>query len=279
MLITMDCSTDANLEEADLAGVMSRRTALTTLGLAGAAVVLAACGGSSKSDSSATPSTGGTTSSSVTTAAPASCAVLSQEQEQGPYYYPAAAFRSDITDGKAGLPLLLRLSVMDIAACKPVANAAVDIWQADALGNYSDTSSGLYLRGLQMTDATGLATFTSLYPGWYPRRTNHVHVKVHVGGTAGPSYSGGHVSHTGNLFFPEEISTTVATLSPYKDNTSTRITLTNDFVYTGQQGSGSIMKLVPIDASTTERGYVASITLGIDPNATPSSLGISGTVS
>ena len=269
--------------------VISRRAALAMLGMVGAGALLTACGSSSPSSSSATtspsttepPSTSSTSTAAAgtTTSIPTVSCVLTQEQEQGPYYYPAAAIRSNITDGKAGVPMNLHVTVIDISTCKPVPNATVDIWEADALGAYSDTSSGLFLRGLQPTDAKGVATFTSIYPGWYPGRTNHIHVKVHIGGTIATKYTGGHVTHTGNLFFPEEISTAVARISPYTDNTSSRTTLTSDFVYHGQNGSGSIMTLTPIDPSKPEKGYVASIVLGVDPTATPSPIGISGTVS
>jgi protocatechuate 3,4-dioxygenase beta subunit len=109
---------------------------------------------------------------------------------------------------------------------------------ADALGEYSDTARGLFLRGVQLSDDDGVASFTSIYPGWYPGRTNHVHIKVHVGGTAtSDTYTGGHVSHTGNLFFPEEISVAVASLDPYTSNTAQRTVLTADQVYSSQNGS------------------------------------------
>ena len=60
----------------------------------------------------------------------------------------------------------------------PVTNATVDVWTADALGAYSDTSTGLFLRGFQPTDADGVATFTTIYPGWYQGRAVHIHFKV-----------------------------------------------------------------------------------------------------
>ena len=56
------------------------------------------------------------------------------------------------------------------------------------------------MRGIQRTDATGLAIFKTVYPGWYPGRTVHIHVKVHVGGS---------VVHTGQLFFPDALTDAV----------------------------------------------------------------------
>src|SRR5439155_574562 len=82
--------------------------------------------------------------------------------------------------------LTLRLTVLDASTCKPIKGAAVDIWHCDALGVYSGVppaaASTTFMRGIQRTGAAGVATFQTVYPGWYPGRTVHIHVKVHVGG-------------------------------------------------------------------------------------------------
>src|SRR6202451_1283831 len=62
---------------------------------------------------------------------------LVPEQEVGPYYVPGEILRSDITEGKRGVPLQLRVLVLDARTCKPLPNAAVDLWHCDALGLYS----------------------------------------------------------------------------------------------------------------------------------------------
>jgi protocatechuate 3,4-dioxygenase beta subunit len=67
---------------------------------------------------------------------PAPCA-LTPELEEGPYYVASELMRSDIREGKPGLPLHLRISVVDKTTCKPLPNAAVDIWHCDAMGIYS----------------------------------------------------------------------------------------------------------------------------------------------
>lgn len=76
--------------------------------------------------------------------------------------------------------------MLDSATCKPIANGAVDIWHCDAGGTYSGVSgnSGRFLRGIQKTNAKGVASFDTIYPGWYQGRTVHIHVKVYVGGNA-----------------------------------------------------------------------------------------------
>ena len=100
-----------------------------------------------------------------------------------------------------GTPLALRLTVVNASTCKPIKGAAVDIWHADAAGAYSGEQSNgtvgrTFMRGIQRTDARGLARFDTVYPGWYTGRTVHIHVKVHVGGN---------VIHTGQLFFNDAL--------------------------------------------------------------------------
>jgi protocatechuate 3,4-dioxygenase beta subunit len=62
---------------------------------------------------------------------------LVTEQEVGPYYVADELLRSDIVEGKPGIPLALRITVYDARTCKPLEKAAIDIWHCDALGLYS----------------------------------------------------------------------------------------------------------------------------------------------
>jgi protocatechuate 3,4-dioxygenase beta subunit len=131
-------------------------------------------------------------------AASVSC-ILTPEQTEGPYYIAGEKLRRNITEGRPGTPLVLRTFVVDASTCRPIRNAAVDIWHADASGVYSGfgdgASSRTFMRGIQRTNAKGLAQFRTVYPGWYPGRTVHIHVKVHLSSN---------VVHTGQLYFPEE---------------------------------------------------------------------------
>src|SRR5437879_13454679 len=60
--------------------------------------------------------------------------VLAPELTQGPYYVPNEKLRRNITEGKPGVPLELRLTVVDVSTWKPLKGAAVDICHADAGG-------------------------------------------------------------------------------------------------------------------------------------------------
>src|ERR671931_1285710 len=83
-------------------------------------------------------------------AASVSC-VLTPEQTEGPYYIVGEKLRRNITDGHPGAALLLRTFVVDASTCRPIKNAAVDIWHADAAGVYSGfgdgASSRTFMRG------------------------------------------------------------------------------------------------------------------------------------
>ena len=98
--------------------------------------------------------------------------VLTPELTEGPYYIAGEKLRRDIREGHPGRSLTLRLRVLNASTCKPIKGAAVDIWHADAAGNYSGfgagASSRTFLRGIQKTDANGLAIFTTIYPGLVP---------------------------------------------------------------------------------------------------------------
>ncbi len=95
---------------------------------------------------------------------------------EGPYYKSGSPEQADLyQDGMQGTKLVVTGYVYD-TNCQPVANAWLDFWQADANGNYDN--SGYTLRGHQYTDTNGRFQLTTVVPGLYPGRTEHIHVKV-----------------------------------------------------------------------------------------------------
>jgi protocatechuate 3,4-dioxygenase beta subunit len=200
-------------------GRIDRRTALTGIGMAGLVAALAACSNgieeptAAPTTTTAPPPTSTTTTTTTTapggatptTAAPA--CVLAPEMTEGPYYLDLNLVRPDIAEGHPGAPVALSLAVVDADGCTPIAGAAVDVWHADASGEYSGVNgnTGTFCRGTQQTAADGTCAFTTIYPGWYQGRAIHIHVKVHVGGN---------VVHTGQLFFPDELKHRSCNASP-----------------------------------------------------------------
>lgn len=85
----------------------------------------------------------------------------------------------------AGVPLTLTITVQDAdLGCVPLSNYAVYIWHCDRAGLYSLYSSGVtaqnYLRGVQVSNASGQVTFTTIFPACYSGRMPHVHVEVYA---------------------------------------------------------------------------------------------------
>ncbi len=220
---------------------LTRRQMMVAAGAAGAYVLLG-CGDDD-------PST--TTAATAPSSGAAADCVLSPEQTEGPYYIDNDLIRRDITDGKDGVPLDLRLTVLDATSCEPIESATVEVWHCDALGEYSGVggASGSFLRGGQRAGARGLTRFRTIYPGWYRGRTTHIHVKVHVGGQE---------VHTGQLYFEDSITASVNRgSSPYDTRGEPDTTNASDSIY-GQGGKQSTVAL-------TKRagGYVGKLSLGV----------------
>jgi protocatechuate 3,4-dioxygenase beta subunit len=178
--------------------------------------------------------------------------VLTPELTEGPYYIAGEKVRRNITEGRPGAPLTLRLAVVNASTCKPIVGAAVDIWHADAGGVYSGFGQGsgnrTFMRGIQRTDASGVATFQTVYPGWYQGRTVHIHVKVHIGGN---------VVHTGQLFFADAVTDAVYRRAPYSRRPNRTTRNANDSIFVNG-GSKSIVKIL-----RRGTGYTGAITMGV----------------
>ena len=192
--------------------------------------------------------------------------LLAPEQTEGPYYIANERIRRDITEHRPGTPLALRLKVVDASTCRPVKGAMVEVWHCDAGGLYSgfvNASAGgppppgggsqpadkrTFLRGGQHSDATGTATFKTIYPGWYRGRTVHIHVKVHVRGN---------VVHTGQLYFSDKLTDTVYATVPYSKRPGRDTRNASDGIF-GAGGAASTLRLVRGGS-----GYVGTITMGV----------------
>jgi hypothetical protein len=228
---------------------LTRRGSLLTLGGLAATVGAGAWGSGLLGDDDAEASGAGP---AAVRSGLVTC-VLSPELTEGPYYVPNERLRRNITEGKPGAALLLDLKVLNASTCRTIRNASVDIWHCDALGVYSGDVAGNpgtnFLRGIQRTNAKGIATFRTIYPGWYPGRAVHIHVKVHVGGD---------VVHTGQLFFPAAISNAVYRRAPYRGHGTQADTPNATDAIFRNGGSKGMLKL-----RRSGTGYVGSISMGV----------------
>jgi protocatechuate 3,4-dioxygenase beta subunit len=255
------------MEGRDADRTLTRRQTLGIAGAAGSAVVLG--GGAAKllSNMAEEPD-------EVTAATAARSCRLTPEVTEGPFYVALDKVRRDITEGRPGVPLKLKVRVIDVKRCRPIHGAAVDIWHCDAGGLYSDeasngTSGQTYLRGVQLTNKKGYATFRTIYPGHYTGRATHIHMKVHIGGKSrGGTLRGGHVSHTGQLFFAESANSSVYALAPYSSDTDPRTLNSSDSIYSQAGGTRAEVAL----KGSASAGLVGRITVGVNPKATPASV-------
>ena len=179
--------------------------------------------------------------------------VLTPEMTEGPYYLDGDKVRRDIREGRPGTRLDLATTVVDVSTCKPINGALVDIWHCDAGGTYSGfaqegTDGKTFMRGIQRTNKSGLATFVTVYPGWYSGRTVHIHVQVSLGGN---------VLHTGQLFFPEALTDAVYKRAPYRSRPGRDTRNATDSIFRNG-GSKSVLKI-----AKNGSGYVARMTMGV----------------
>ncbi|HEV7603958.1 MAG TPA: hypothetical protein VGO15_03270 [Candidatus Limnocylindrales bacterium] len=261
--------------------VLSRREVLALLGAVSISAVAAACAPGSAAtgaaSGSATATTSATASSSTNTgaasanaagsgvpvASPLPSCVVVPALTEGPYYVDEHLERSDIridtSTGKPveGTPLTIDWVVSKVAgsACTPLAGVLVDVWHCDALGVYSDVGSAQghdYLRGYQHTDANGLATIATIYPGWYQGRAVHIHFKIRTDANA---TSG--LEFTSQLFFDDALSDQVHGQGVYASKGRHDTPNASDGIY--QQSQGMTLLTVSKDGA----GYRATFAVAL----------------
>ncbi len=181
---------------------------------------------------------------------------------QGPFYIhngerddDVDMFRQDIRGrynpaAEPGTEMQLHLRVLAAgnAQCgaTPLAGVEVYVWHVDAQGFYSGfgepgeqkpdepyrfrpgpndlKNNARFCRGIGASDANGVVSFRSIFPGWYNGRDLHVHVMVLKRGSqprARVNYRGGDHLYTTQLYFqPEFIDRVHKASEPYLRRTT-----------------------------------------------------------
>jgi len=196
--------------------------------------------------------------------------IVRPSQTEGPYFLDEmlerADIRSDPGDGSecegAPLRLAFRVSRLDGSGCGPLPGALVDLWQCDALGVYSgvedigglfDTRGKKFLRGYQVTDADGMARFTTIYPGWYQGRTVHIHFKVRTD----PAAERGH-EFTSQVYFDDSLTDRVLETQPYAAHEGGgRMRNEQDQIF--RSGGDQLL----LDVTADDDGYIATFDIGL----------------
>lgn len=269
----------------DLGTLFSRRGVLGLVGLGAATAALAACAPLSGGGASATP---GATATGDAEADGAASGVDGEipDETAGPYpgdgsngpdvLEESGIVRQDIRssiDGGAtadGVPLTFELTVLDLAnGGVPFAGVAVYAWHCTATGEYSMYSPGLedvtYLRGVQVADADGRVSFTSIFPGCYSGRWPHIHFEVYPDAAA--INDAANAIATSQLALPEAACAAVYALPAYDGSSRnlSQITLDSDMVF-GDDGGALQLASIAGDAGS---GYRASLMVGVDTTTAP----------
>ncbi|HYC44360.1 MAG TPA: protocatechuate 3,4-dioxygenase [Burkholderiales bacterium] len=177
----------------------------------------------------------------VRAAQSAGVCVVRPRSIEGPYFVDTKLNRSDIrSDPKTGamkqgalLRLTFRVSQMDDGRCFPLQGAQVDVWHCDADGLYSDTKDWQastvgqqFLRGWQLTDRRGIASFTTIYPGWYPNRAVHIHFKVRTNPQEKSTRE-----FTSQIYFDDELTDDVHKQPAYRDHGVRKVRNNRDVLF------------------------------------------------
>jgi len=234
-----------------------------SVGILGFTALIPVLDGCSKNNSSNGSTTSGETSGTGGST-PSGCSATPTETS-GPYPYDlsknSAIFRTDITEGKTGLPLSLTLTIVNSNdSCTAIQGARVDIWHCDKDGYYSEYSEPGYLgtkdytgqtflRGIQLTDANGQVKFTTIYPGWYTGRVTHIHVEVFINSV---------LKATTQVAFPDTLNTAVYKTSLYSAHGQNTIVNASDQVFSDSYNS----ELLTISGNTTD-GYTATFKVSV----------------
>jgi protocatechuate 3,4-dioxygenase beta subunit len=107
---------------------------------------------------------------------PLTCGELTAAQTEGPFFKTSTPLRTSLVEPGSKAPRLVVTGQVLSAGCRPVANALLDFWHADADGEYDNR--GFRYRGHQFTDAEGRYRLVTNVPAEYPGRARHIHVKV-----------------------------------------------------------------------------------------------------
>ena len=254
---------------------MDRRGVLrlaARFGMGAGALQLLGCGGSSSPTSPSGTDTGsGTGTGTCTTRIP--------QETAGPYPGDGSngpnvlgltgVVRSDIRSSFAGLSgtadgveLTLVLTIVSASTCAPLSGRAVYLWHCDRPGRYSLYSSGVtnqnYLRGVQEADASGVVTFTSIFPGCYAGRWPHIHFEVYPSLAAATSVS--NKIATSQIALPKAACDDVYALAGYESSVTnlSRVTLASDNVFS----DGSALELATVTGSVSG-GFTAALTVAV----------------
>jgi protocatechuate 3,4-dioxygenase beta subunit len=264
----------------DVSTLLERRRALKLMAGAGLAAVLAACGSSSKGSTAASPSsTSSSTSASSSSSGAAAGVATIPEETAGPFpgdgsngpnvLTESGIVRRDIrssfgssTTVAKGVPLTVKLKIVDSSTGAAQAGTAVYIWHCDIDGQYSMYGQGVtnenYLRGVQEADGNGEVSFTSVFPAAYSGRWPHIHFEVYP--SLDEATKAGSPTATSQLALPKDSCDLVYATDGYSQSIRNlaQTSLARDMVFS----DGAELE-TPTVTGDVSSGLAASLTIGV----------------
>ena len=196
---------------------------------------------------------------------PDTCTLIPSETT-GPYPLDlsndSTYFRNDIREDQVGALTKVTLKIFDVNSCTVVQDARVDLWHCNAYGYYSGyTTNGQngninygsekWLRGIQMTDANGEVSFTTIFPGWYSGRVTHMHFQI---------YFSSMLQVTSQLTVPvAEKNALYASNEPYSQYGDDPQTLASDNVFS----DGYALQMATLTYNDTTEMYEVFLEVGV----------------
>jgi protocatechuate 3,4-dioxygenase beta subunit len=258
----------------DVVTLVSRRQALSFLGIGAGALGLAACSGAATSTTGAAEAT---TSSGVTEIPDETAGPYPGDGSNGPDVLERSGIvrgdiRSSLEGGTTaeGVPLRLELTILDLANDgAPFAGVAVYVWHCDREGRYSMYSDGVtaetYLRGVQVADAAGLVRFTSIFPACYSGRWPHIHFEVYP--DQGSITDAATSVATSQVALQQDACDEVYATTGYQSSVRTfaDLSINSDNVFGDDSGASQLGTV----AGSVDDGYTVSLVVGVDTGTTP----------
>ena len=181
--------------------------------------------------------------------------------------------RSDIrssfgvsTNTAAGLPLSLRIKIADVGNdCAGLPGYAIYLWHCTQDGLYSlyTVPEENFLRGVQVADAEGYVTFSTIFPGCYDGRWPHMHFEIYPSLDVATDHTNAVL--TSQFAMPEDVSREVyANVAGYEQSISNleRISIASDNVFRDNSDDEITMMTPTLTGNVTD-GHTAEIIVAI----------------
>ncbi len=198
---------------------------------------------------------------------------LAPQMTEGPYWVDERLNRADVTTNTTrtsvtnAVPMTLDILLQDqsgqLCGMNAGGNVQVDIWHCDAAGAYSDASGAgqastigqTFLRGYQVSDAAGLVSFRTIYPGWYTGRAVHIHLRARIYDANGNTT----YNFATQLFFDDAFTDQVYTRSPYNTRGARNTRNSNDGIFAGGGANAPMLAL----SNRSDGSVAAAVAIGL----------------